>query len=296
MSWVVLALLSALALATVDVVTKARMVSWSAERITFARFFWTGILLSPLWLIVNVPALPPRFWGLVALTIPLEVLAVIWSMRAIKLSPLSQAQPLLALTPAFTALIGYLLLGERLTLLGVCGIILVVIGAYLLRWGGLLAAGPARSQSMIAPFVALIREPGPRYMLGVAAIYAVTTVFCKAALAYVPAMTFVVIYYTAMCLVTTLWFVWRESDAVHALFEKPGAHFAVAILMAVMIISHFLAMAQIEAAYMITVKRTSLLFSIFYGVLLFREGGLIRKLSAGMVMLLGVYLVSSRLA
>ena len=58
-----------------------------------------------------------------------------------------------------------------------------------------------------------------------------------------------------------------------------------------MIYTHFLALQRVEVAYMIAVKRTSLLFGIIYGVLLFRETGLSTRLPAGLLMIAGVFVI-----
>jgi drug/metabolite transporter (DMT)-like permease len=63
--------------------------------------------------------------------------------------------------------------------------------------------------------------------------------------------------------------------------------------MAVMVVAHFYAIAHIEVAYMVAVKRTSLLFGILYGAWLFREQGLTRNLGAGGLMVAGVYLIAA---
>ena len=55
--------------------------------------------------------------------------------------------------------------------------------------------------------------------------------------------------------------------------------------------THFLAIQQVEVAYMIAVKRLSLVFGILYGALLFKEPGLERRLPAGGLMLAGVGLI-----
>ena len=44
-------------------------------------------------------------------------------------------------------------------------------------------------------------------------------------------------------------------------------------------------------AYMIAVKRTSLLFGMLYGAWLFSEAGLGKNLAAGLLMIAGVYLI-----
>ena len=52
------------------------------------------------------------------------------------------------------------------------------------------------------------------------------------------------------------------------------------------------AIQQVEGAYMIAVKRTSLLFGIVYGALLFKEQDLGRHLAAGVLMVAGVFLIA----
>jgi drug/metabolite transporter (DMT)-like permease len=58
-----------------------------------------------------------------------------------------------------------------------------------------------------------------------------------------------------------------------------------------MVVTHFYAIAHIEVAYMVAVKRTSLLFGLLYGAWLFGETGLQKNLLAGLLMVLGVFLI-----
>ena len=62
--------------------------------------------------------------------------------------------------------------------------------------------------------------------------------------------------------------------------------------MGAMVVTHFYAIAHVEVAYMIAVKRTSLLFGMLYGAWLFGEIGLKRNLAAGTLMIAGVYLIA----
>jgi uncharacterized membrane protein len=64
--------------------------------------------------------------------------------------------------------------------------------------------------------------------------------------------------------------------------------------MGVMIVTHFLALQQVETAYMISVKRISLVFGIIFGALWFGETGMRRKLPAGAIMLAGVGMISTQ--
>ena len=58
-----------------------------------------------------------------------------------------------------------------------------------------------------------------------------------------------------------------------------------------MIIFHMLAMNLVNVAYMISVKRTSLLFSILYGHFLFKEEKIAGKAIGSAIMLSGFILI-----
>ena len=79
------------------------------------------------------------------------------------------------------------------------------------------------------------------------------------------------------------WLWWRRPQA--------DARRRMAGLMALMILTHFLALERVETAYMISVKRTSILFGILLGHLFFNEHGVARNLVASGVMVIGVAMI-----
>ena len=297
MDWFPLALICAFSLASADAATKAWLQGYSARELSLLRFTLTGVLLLPL--LAGMPApwsLPAAFWGWMLVMWPLEIVAMLLYMAAIRDHPLSLTLPYLAFTPVLALLVAYVLLGERVSAQGGAGIMLVVIGAWLLN------AGHARLRdwhSWGAPMSAILWEPGSRMMLAVAAIYAFTATMGKVALRYLPPQQFGAFYFVALGLLVPLVFAlpvgrlipgervasWR---AFTALFRRPLAVLTVTGLNALMVYTHFLALQRTEVAYMIAVKRTSLLFGILYGALLFRESGMRTRLPAGVLMLAGV--------
>ncbi|MEK7307764.1 MAG: EamA family transporter, partial [Nitrospirota bacterium] len=69
----------------------------------------------------------------------------------------------------------------------------------------------------------------------------------------------------------------------------------IGITYSLMIICHMYAMSLTKVAYMISVKRTSLLFSIFYGYIIFKEEKISERLAGSIIMLAGfVIIVLSR--
>ena len=288
MDWLPLALLSAFSVASVDAATKAWLQGFSARELTLVRLGGAGLLMTPL--LADLPplgTLPPPFWGWLAALVPLELAAMLLYMRAIRDHPLSLTLPYLAFTPVFAIAVAWLLLGERVSLQGAGGILLVVAGAWLLN--GDRVGRDWRSWA--DPLRAILREPGSRLMLAVAAIYAVTSTLGKGAMTYMAPEHFGAFYFAVLGISVLLLFALPRPACLLKIARRPLPVLAVAALMASMAYTHFLALQQAEVAYMIAVKRTSLLFGILYGALIFREPGLARRLPAGGLMVAGVALI-----
>ena len=289
MHWFPLSLICAFTLASADAATKAWLQGFSARELAVVRLGMSGLLMAPL--LLDLPplgALPMAFWGWLVALVPLELLAMLLYMRAIRDHPLSLTLPMLAFTPVLVIGIAWALLGERVTAQGAAGVLLVVVGAWLLN-GDQAQAGEWRSWGR--PFRAILREPGSRLMLAVAAIYAVTSTLGKGAMRYMAPEHFGPFYFAVLGLTVVLVFAVPRPAMFHRLARRPWAVLTVGALMGVMAYTHFLALAQVEVAYMIAVKRTNLIFGILYGALLFKEVGLTRRLPAGGLMVAGVALI-----
>jgi drug/metabolite transporter (DMT)-like permease len=288
MHWLGLTLLSAFCLATADTLTKRQLSHLRAGELVLVRFGVTGVLLLPLLWLQPWPVLPLPFWGWVASLLPLEILAMWLYMTAIRECPLSLTLPYLAFTPVFNIVTGYVLLGETISWAGFAGITLVVCGAWLLN---LKAASNGQGLDILAPFRAIVRERGSRLMLATAALYSLTSVLGKGALQYVSPGFFGPFYFVLLGVAASLIFASHDVRSWRALGRHPWAYLLVGLFMGAMVVTHFYAIERVEVAYMIAVKRTSLLFGMLYGAWLFGETGLSRNLAAGMMMIAGVYLI-----
>lgn len=285
MEWLALSLACALSMASADAATKFYLGEYSAKELVVIRFVTAGVLLAPLLWLQSWPPLPAAFWGWVCAMVPLEILAMALYVSAIRSNPLSLTLPYLAFTPVFIIVTGYLLVGEQVTAKGFSGILLVVIGSYVLN------LDRARGAKWHAPLGAIVNTRGSRLMLGVAALYSLTSVMAKGALSYVPAGFFAPFYFCFVAFFTALLFGASNPENLRVLWRRPGPQLLVGVLMAIMIVTHLAAVERVEVAYMIAVKRTSLLFGILYGAWLFKEGYLGRHLFAGALMVTGVTLI-----
>jgi len=290
MHWISLTLLSAFFLATADTLSKRYLSHYRPGELVLVRFGVSGALLLPLLLWQSWPPLPAAFWGWIAISLPLELIAMWLYMLAIRDAPLSLTLPYLTFTPVFNTLTGYLLLGETVSWRGFSGILLVVLGAWLLN---LKSAHGGIRMKLLAPFRAITRERGSRLMLVVAAIYSLTSVTSKGAMLQVTPGFFGPFYFVLLGSTSAVVFASRDVSSWRALSRHPVAHLGIGFFMAAMVVTHFYAIAHIEVAYMVAVKRTSLLFGILYGAWLFGETGLQKNLVAGLLMLMGVLLIVS---
>ncbi len=289
MGWLPLTLLCAFALASADAGTKAWLQGYSARELALIRFAIASIMMLPIAVAQPFPDLPPAFWGWIVALLPLEISAMLLYMRAIRDHPLSLTLPYLAFTPVFVVLTGALLLGEHVSVKGFGGILLVVAGAWLLN---IEHATRGDWRSWWRPLRAILHDSGSRTMLLVAFLYSLTSVMGKGAMRYMAPELFGPFYFGLLGLVTLTVFGTLQPPILIRIWRRPWAVLTVAAIFGLMVVTHFIALQKVEVAYMIAVKRTSLLFGILYGALFFHERGLGAHLFAGMLMVAGVVLIA----
>lgn len=288
MDWFYLALLSALSLAFADAFSKKYFVDNSGLELLLVRFFVPGILLLPLTLVGSYPGITSVFWLWIAVLVPLELLAMWLYSLAIRDCPLYLTLPYLAFTPVINVFTANLILEETVTGRNLLGILLVVSGAYLLNVKKPTGGG---RMHVLAPLKAIVTERGSRLMLGAAIVYSLTSVMGKGAMQYVGPETFGAFYYTVIGLSVLFLVLLVRPASLKVVRIRPGYVMLVAVCMSIMVVSHFLSIAQIEVAYMTTVKRTSLLFGIVLGAYMFAERHVMQHFIAGALMVAGVAII-----
>jgi len=287
--WFLLALICALTLGAADAYTKHYFQDCRGWELVLLRFAVPGALLLPLAFVHPIPAaLPPAFWGGMLVLAPLELIAMWLYMRAIRDSPLYLTLPYVSFTPVFNVLTGYLLLGETISPHGFAGILLVALGAWLLN---LDQNGRRSPRGWLDPLRAIVRERGSREMLIVAVIYAVTSALGKQVMGYATPESFGAFYFVfigGIVLAATVVF---RPGGLRVLAQRPLPLLLVGTLMAVMAVTHFIAIAEVEIAYFLAVKRSSLIFAIVFAMILFHERPARRHLFASLLMVAGAALI-----
>ena len=284
--WVVLSLISAFSLATSDALAKKSLQENDEYLVAWFRLIFTLPLLLFVMVFTPVPALDSDFYKAFIIALPLEVVTVILYIKALKLSPLSLTLPFLSLTPFFLILNSYLILGEKVSFPGAVGILLIVFGSYLLNIA-------EADKGIFEPLKAIKREKGSVLMICVALIYSFTSSFGKMAIEHSSPLFFGITYFIALNIV----FVpiglikGRRGIGIFLRERKFKSVVLPGFFYALMVITHMTAMKLTKVAYMISVKRASLLIGIIYGYLFFREQNIRSRLAGALLMFIGFLLV-----
>jgi drug/metabolite transporter (DMT)-like permease len=227
------------------------------------------------------------FWRTLVFLLPLEVVSYLLYLKAIRISELSLTLPFLSLTPVFTILTSLIILGERLKFLGIAGICSITFGAYLLNISAI-------TKGLFEPFKVTLKEKGPRFMIIVAFIYSITSNLGKLAIIHSSVTSFPIIYFPLVGLILTPLASIRlkqHLSKIEVSFKTLSLYFILGFVFFLAILTHSLAISKTNVAYMISVKRMSLIFGTFYGGIVFKERIRFRILGA-LFMLFGVILIT----
>lgn len=286
MTWYQLTLISAFSIALADSVMKKYLSPLSAWDLVLVRFAIPGILLLPYALHYPMPGFNFSFLALMLLLVTLEIGAMMIYVHAVANNPLHLTLPYLAFTPIFNILTGYIFLGERISVKGGLGIVIVVLGSYILN-----ITREFNLKRVAEPLTMIWKNQGSRLMLLCSFIYSLTSTLSKKAMQYADAESFGAYYFVIIGAAVWVIYPWVRRKNPKQILRKFVPVMGVAILMSIMVVTHFIAIANVQVAYMISVKRSSLLFGILMGALFFGERNLLRNLIGGSIILTGIVLL-----
>ncbi|MBN1868970.1 MAG: EamA family transporter [Candidatus Omnitrophica bacterium] len=285
MMWIPLILLTAFFISLQDVFGKKIISRVDPCVVAWAWFFFSLPLLVVCLAVNGIPPLGPLFWKALIIAAVFLTIASIFYFKAIKFSDLSLAVPMLAFTPLFLLVTSPVILGEFPGPLGLMGIILIVIGSYVLHL-------QERHKSFWEPFRMLVREKGVRYMLMVAVLYSISGNIDK--IGVIHSSPFMWIFMMNLMLAATLTLVMARNVTGIQQQIKEVWPFLV-VLGFCNGLAHIFQMIAIKMTiipYLIAVKRTSVIMTSLFGLFLFKEKGLRERLLGAILMILGVFLIS----
>ena len=255
--------------------------------IVFWRYVGASVPAGLMLLVVGIPEVEPQFVPAVLTACISDVGALLLMSRALRSTGMGKAVPLLALTPIFLLGTGLLILGEVPTVWGGVGVLIIVVGAYLLR----LERGIA---SLLTPFKLLLQDPGARYMMGTALLFSLTGPFFKRSILHSGPFFSMAVSLPLSGLI--LWFVHVSSGGSTARLVsiEPGTVTVLGLGLSMFGVALFVNLGLVTGlvSYVISIKRLSILMGIVIGGLMFGEKSVVKNLAAGAVMIAGAALIT----
>lgn len=284
--WLLLGLSSGLFHALQSMVSKKALEGANQYLVAFAysAFSLPYFLVALLWW--DLAPVNFTFWWAAIATSVLNVIAIILLMKALKIGELSLTMPFLSFTPVFLIFTSNLMAVEKSSpgLMGILGIVLIVSGTYALEI--------KRGAKITAPFRAFLKNRGGQLVLLVAFIYSISSNLDKITVKNSDPLTRNIIVLAMMTLML-LPFVWRkyrqnltEIKSKYKLLLIAGSFAAITLLF------QMTALMLNMVPYIISLKKTSALFSVILGFIAFKERNVKPKLLGAALMVAGVILIS----
>lgn len=224
------------------------------------------LVLIPALLFAGVPELNTTFWYASSVKILLYVVSLFLYAGALKRADLSLAIPMLAFTPLFTAFISYFLNGETPSTTGFFGILLIMAGAYLLNFN-------RGERNIFKPLVYIVKNKGTLLMLIVSFIWGITSSLDKTAVVNSEPLFYGAYVAIIMSLLLTTVLYFRHKQEIKRLFNRARVRSLapIGILDGVVILLQMVAVSLTVTAYVIAIKRSSLLFTSLLAYVFFKE-------------------------
>jgi len=143
--------------------------------ITWSILAISSLFYIPLLIASQKPeSLNELFWIGVVGRIIIDSFALVFYVKAIKLSQLSLAVPMISLKPVFILIATAFINGLFPSSLGLLGVLVVVVGVYLLNFDY-----TKKKVDLLSPFKNILKEKGVQYMLAAAFLWGFVVAFQK---------------------------------------------------------------------------------------------------------------------
>ncbi|MBF0532735.1 MAG: EamA family transporter [Candidatus Omnitrophica bacterium] len=283
--WIILALITALFTSFIDVIARKIVGRVNPYVIAWAEFFFAvpflalGLIFEPRIVLQN------HFWLVLVVSALLLVVSSAYYFKAIAASDLSLTIPILTLTPLLLLVTSPLMLGEFPKIGGLIGIVLIVAGAYVLKFDDW-------EKGIFAPLHSLFKERGPQLMLIVAVLYSIGGNIDKIGVRNSSPLVWALALYFLVGLLLWPVMLMKTRDSRGQIRGAFGWLLLMGFCFAIATLVQMYAIRMTMVPYIIAIKRMSVVFSSLFGLWLFHESEWRERLTGALLMMAGVFLIS----
>jgi len=286
--WLIYAILCAFLLSAASLVQKKTLIREHAMEFAATLAIITMILCLPFLFFIDLSQLNPRIIFIIYSASWLGSIGFLLVAKSVRHMEISEAAPLLVIGPAVSAILAFVLLGEKLTLLQMSGILILIIGSYILE---------LKSNHDFSHPMRIFRQS--RYsifILFAVALYAVASIFDRVVLSQysIQPLAYIAVVHIFIA-INFLILISLFHDGIRGIrhgLQNTGVWL---LLAGMLTVGYRLAQAQaVQAAYVglvLPIKRMSAFFTTIIGGELYHEHNLFRKSIACAIMLGGVLMI-----
>lgn len=289
MTWFAIALISALLSAFAAITQKKVLFNLGALEFSFLLSIINLIFSIPFFFFIDYATINSTNLGILFIKSSIGVAAFFCVMLSLKNLEISNALPLLALTPGFIAVFAFFLLGESLKSIEVIGLVLLIIGTFILESGN--------GKKFFMPFTVFFKSKYHRFIILALLLFTASSILdkfllIKMNLTPVSLTAFQHIYFALLFSLAFL--IFRNKTPSLTLIANKNNLIWIAVISILTIGYRFtqvIAVGMASVALVIAIKRTSVFWATIIGGRIFNDKDLLKRSLAAILIVIGAILI-----
>lgn len=289
MTWFIIAFLSSLLSAFAAITQKKVLFNRTPLEFSFLLAIVNLLFSIPFFFFIDYNTIHTSNLGILFVKSIIGVAAFLCVMTALKNLQISNALPLLALTPGFVAVFAYIFLGESLKTQEVIGLISLIVGTYILESKNL--------KEILFPLNVFLKSKYHRYVLAALLLFTASSIMdklllIKLNLTPVSLTAFQHVFYALLFGLIFLIVIKKNEVKIPEFNKRDIGWIALISLLTIGYrFTQVLSISLASVALTLAVKRTSVLWATIIGGKIFKDSNLLKKTVAVLFILLGAILI-----
>jgi len=284
MEWYFFATLAALLTAVFTIIEKKTLLKEHAMEFSTVLAIFNFLISLVLLPYVNFD-FPIKTLGLMYLASVFGSIAFLFVAKSVRHMDVSIVSPLMTFSPAIVVVLAFFILGEKVTSLQLFGILLLIIGSYVLE---------AENHGTKKIFTKTFKSNYFYYIFLALILYGFCSIFDKFILRTISPLTYIPIvqFFIAINFIILICIFHNGFEGIkHGVRSAGKWIFLVAILVTSYRLFYAQAVSMTYVSLVIPIKRMSAFFVTIVGGKVFHEKNLTQRILACVIMLAGVFLV-----
>lgn len=289
MMWFILAIISALLSAFAAITQKKVLFNLGALEFSFLLSIVNLVFSIPFFFFIDYETINTLNLTILFAKSVIGVLAFLCVMISLKNLEISNALPLLALTPGFVAVFAFLILGESLKSIEVIGLVLLIVGTFILESKNI--------KELVFPFNVFLKSKYHRFVIIALLLFTASSIMDKLLLVKlnltpISITAFQHIYFAILFSIIFLFF--RSKEKMSPVSFKKNNIGWIALISVLTIgyrYTQIVAVSLASVALVLAIKRTSVFWATIIGGKLFHDKDLLKRSIAAILILIGAILI-----